>query len=83
MFVCKYSDHAHPGVYSCPAMMRVRTKIDLSVVYIETARAHDNHRPVKDNGLSEQMKEMIVKHEDKTASQIRKEIQVSYFIFFR
>uniref|UniRef100_A0A915DQB2 Tyrosine-protein kinase n=1 Tax=Ditylenchus dipsaci TaxID=166011 RepID=A0A915DQB2_9BILA len=74
-FVCRYSDHAHPGIYSCLAEMRVRTKIDLSVAVIETARALNNHRPVKDNGLSEQMKEIIAKNEDKTASQIRKEIK--------
>lgn len=77
-FVCKYSDHAHPGVYNCSAVMRVRTKNDLSVAYIETARSHGNHRPVKDNGLSEQMKAKIVEHKDKTASQIRKEIMVLY-----
>lgn len=77
-FVCKYSDHAHPGVYNCSAVMRVRTKNDLSVAYIETARPHNTHRPVKDNGLSEQMKDMIVKHVDKTAGQIRKEIMVLY-----
>jgi hypothetical protein len=57
-------------------MMRIRTKIDLSVALIQTAQAHNNHRPVKDNGLSEQMKEMIALHQDKTASQIKKEIQV-------
>ena len=21
IFVCQYSDYAHPGIYSCPAMM--------------------------------------------------------------
>uniref|UniRef100_A0A915CMF9 Uncharacterized protein n=1 Tax=Ditylenchus dipsaci TaxID=166011 RepID=A0A915CMF9_9BILA len=75
MFVCKFSDHAHPGVYSCPAVMRIRTKTDLSEALIQMARDHNDHRPVKDKGLNVQMKEQIVKHKDKTAGQIRKEIQ--------
>uniref|UniRef100_A0A915D8R6 SWIM-type domain-containing protein n=1 Tax=Ditylenchus dipsaci TaxID=166011 RepID=A0A915D8R6_9BILA len=75
-FVCKFSNHAHPGVHSCPAMMRIRTKIDLSEALIQTARAHNNHRPLKEDGLSLQMKEQIANHKDKTASQIRRDIQI-------
>uniref|UniRef100_A0A915DJL1 RBR-type E3 ubiquitin transferase n=1 Tax=Ditylenchus dipsaci TaxID=166011 RepID=A0A915DJL1_9BILA len=74
-FVCKFSNHDHPGVYSCPAMMRIRTKIDLSEALIQTARAHNNHRPLKRDGLSLQMKEQIANHKDKTASQIHRDIQ--------
>uniref|UniRef100_A0A915DYE7 FLYWCH-type domain-containing protein n=1 Tax=Ditylenchus dipsaci TaxID=166011 RepID=A0A915DYE7_9BILA len=74
IYSCKHSSLNRKN-YNCPAVMRIRKKSDLSVTYVQTIYEHGDHLPINDNGLSEQMKEEIQRHKQKTPEQIRKEIQ--------